>query len=454
MRSHLPFFWLIIFLTLLSLFIDLPRTLSFHFTIPLSRVGKSDIRIDQDLTLPLIEFSLGRHQVFRDLEIKKGIDLAGGTHLVFQSDMANVAKNDRGAALESTRSNIERRVNLFGVSEPVIQTAKVGEEYRLIVELPGIKDINTAISLIGQTAQLDFRQLPPEATAAAALSDFEQTGLTGKDLSISRTDFDPNTGSPVVSLKFNGEGAKKFAEITTKNVGKPVAIFLDQLPITIPLVKEPITTGDAIISGEFTVDEAKRLSIQLNAGALPVPIEVIEQRNIGATLGEESIQKSIRGGLIGLAMVAFFMGVYYGRLGVLADFGLLIYGLLTLALYKLIPVTLTLSGVAGFILSMGMAVDSNILIFERMKEELRAGKPRLLAMELSFGRAWDSIRDANICTLITCFILFNPFNWQFLNSSGLVRGFAFTLGLGVLLSLFTGIVVTRTILRTFSKAEG
>jgi preprotein translocase subunit SecD len=321
------------------------------------------------------------------------------------------------------------------------------------VELAGIKDINQAIDLIGQTAQLDFRELPKDATQAATYLDFKPTGLTGKDLSKSEVKFDQNTGQPTVGLTFSAEGAKKFTEITGRNVGKPVAIFLDQLRVTAPTVQEQITTGDAIISGQFTLDEAKKMSIQLNAGALPVPIKLIEQRNIGATLGSESVQKSTQAGLIGLLMVIVFMAAYYGRLGILADIALLIYGLLTLALYKLFPVTLTLPGIAGFILSVGMAVDANILIFERMKEEIRAGKSRVVAMELGFGRAWDSIRDANICTLITCFVLFNPFNWPFLNVSGMVRGFALTLGLGVALSLFTGIVVTRTLIRTFYREE-
>jgi len=303
-------------------------------------------------------------------------------------------------------------------------------------------------------------QSPPEvdhaaeATAAAMLADYQPTGLTGKDLTRSQVQFNPNTGQPVVGLRFSDEGAQKFSAITQRNVGKPVAIFLDELPVTIPLVQEAITTGEAIISGEFTPKQAKKLSIQLNAGALPVSIEIIQQRNIGATLGIQSVQKSLQAGLIGLLMVVLFMAAYYGRLGILADMGLVVYGLVTLALYKLIPVTLTLPGVAGFLLSVGMAVDSNILVFERMKEEQRAGKPRKMAMELGFGRAWDSIRDANVCTLITCFILFNPFSWSFLNTSGMVRGFALTLGLGVLLSLFTGVVVTRTILmRTFTKEE-
>ena len=431
-------FWLIVILTLLAVLIDLP----------------SKFRIfSREISRPTIDLTLGRFRFKRDLEIKKGIDLAGGVHLVFRAEMEKINKEDRDSALEAVKNNIERRINLFGLTEAIVQTSKLKEDYRLIVELPGVKEIDQAIALIGQTAQLDFRELAPEATTAAGLADYRPTGLTGQDLARSQIQFDPNTGQPVVSLKFSQEGTRKFAEITKRNLGKPVAIFLDQRPITMPMVKEEITTGEAVISGDFTLEQAKSLSIQLNAGALPVPVKIIEQRNIGATLGTESVQKSIRAGLIGLLMVILFMAAYYGRLGILADIGLIIYGLLTLALYKLIPVTLTLPGIAGFILSMGMAVDSNILIFERMKEEIRMGKRRQLAMELGFGRAWDSIRDANVCTLITCFILFNPFNWSFLNTSGMVRGFALTLGLGVLLSLFTGIVVTRTILRIFSGRE-
>lgn len=407
---------LIIFLTIASIFIDIPP-------------GPTILK--------------------RELVIKQGLDLAGGTHLVFQAEMKDIPSQDRDSAIEAARGNIERRVNFFGVSEPTIQTSKVGGDYRLIVELPGIKEIDRAIDLIGSTAQLEFWE-QKEATPSAG---FIPTDLTGKDLKRSQVRFDQNTGQPVVSLEFSPEGGKKFADITSRNVGKLVAIFLDQRMISSPVVEEPITSGDAIIRGQFTLDQAKDLSIKLNAGALPVPIKIIEQRNIGATLGFESVQRSIRAGLVGLLMVVFFMGAYYGRLGILADIALIIYGLITLALYKLIPVTLTLPGIAGFILSVGMAVDANILIFERMKEEIRSGKPLGVSMELGFGRAWDSIRDANICTLITCFILFNPFNFSFLNVSGMVRGFALTLGLGIFISLFTGIVVTRTLLRVFARKE-
>lgn len=434
-------FWLIILVSLVSLLVDLPKNLPLRFS-------WRNFSLDTQISRPEINWSLGNLRFKRELEVKQGLDLAGGTHLVFKANMEGVAEEDRSSALEAARNNIDRRVNFFGIAEPLVQTSKVGEEYRLIVELPGVKEIDQAIDLIGKTAQLDFRE--QESTESA---DFKPTGLTGKDLKRSQVKFDPNTGQPLVSLEFNSEGAKLFGEITTRNVGKIVGIFLDEQPISLPRVDEPITSGEAVIKGEFSLDEAKNLSIQLNAGALPVPIEIIEQRNIGATLGQESVERSVRAGLVGLLIVIGFMWALYGRLGFLADMALIIYGLITLALYKLIPVTLTLPGIAGFILSVGMAVDANILIFERIKEEIRWGKRPREAMELGFGRAWDSIRDANICTLITCFILFNPFNWSFLNVSGMVRGFALTLGLGIFISLFTGIVVTRTLLRTFYSSK-
>lgn len=432
-------FLLILFLSITSILINLP---------PDKRPFEN-----LDINLGPIKFS-------RSLEIKKGLDLQGGTHLVLEADMKDVNKEDRATALESAKNIILRRVDLYGVTEPVIQTVQSEDNYRVIVELPGIKDINQAIDLIGKTAKLDFRELPPDLNqdvqatqAAVLLLQYQQTGLTGAQLNKAEVQFDQQTGQPTVGIHFNSEGAKLFSEITTRNVGKQVAIFLDELPITAPTVNEPITTGDAVISGDFPLEEAKNLAIQLNAGALPVPLKVVEQRTIGATLGQDSVDKSIKAGFIGLVIVIIFMIVSYGFLGFLADIGLIIYGLLTLALYKLIPVTLTLPGITGFLLSVGMAVDSNILIFERMKEEVWQGKPTKIAMELGFGRAWDSIKDANICTLITCFVLFNPFSWSFLNTSGMIRGFALTLALGIAISLFTGIIVTRTLLRIFYKPK-
>lgn len=445
MKNTRNVLWLIFFLAIFSIFVDIPKEMNLKFSL-----GK--FKIDQKISGANLDFKLGPLNFKRPLEVKKGLDLQGGTHLVFGTDMTGIKEADRQDALNASQKNIEKRVNFFGVSEAVVQTAKTKDDYRLVVELPGVKDVNQAIDLIGQTAQLEFMTENPDKEEASKSGEFFlKSNLNGKDLQRSAVTFDQNTGAPVVTLEFNNEGGKKFAEITGKNVGKIVGIFLDEMPISLPKVDEVITGGSAIIRGSFTIDEAKKLSIQLNAGALPVPIKLIEQRNIGATLGDESVSKSIRAGVIGLLFVMGFMLAYYGKLGLLADLALVNYGLITLALYKLIPVTLTLPGVAGFILSVGMAVDSNILIFERIKEERRMGKPLKIAMELGFGRAWDSIRDANVCTLITAFILFNPFNWTFLNSSGMVRGFALTLALGIAVSLFTGIVVTRTLIRVFYK---
>lgn len=409
------------------------------------------------VTLAAIVVDFPRVFGIQDIPIKKGLDLQGGAHLVLEADMANIGTADQATALASAKEVLARRVDLYGVAEPVIYTSQFQDKSRIIVELPGMQNLDQALDLIGQTAQLDFRQLSGERKASPSaemkLSDFVPTGLTGKELQKATVQFHQQTGEPIIGLQFNAEGIEKFAQITKDNVGYQVAIFLDNLPVTAPTVNEPILNGQAVISGNFDLKTAKNLAIQLNAGALPVPIEIVEQKTIGATLGEESVQKSIRAGLIGLGAVIVFMIVIYGFLGFLASLGLFIYGLITLALYKLIPVTLTLPGIAGFLLSVGMAVDANILIFERFKEEKKLGRPLLSSMEQAFGRAWDSIKDANICTLITCFVLFNPFDWSFLNTSGMIRGFALTLALGIGVSLFTGIVVTRTLIRMFYTSK-
>ncbi|MEK7166100.1 MAG: protein translocase subunit SecD, partial [Patescibacteria group bacterium] len=327
----------------------------------------------------------------------------------------------------------------------------------LIVELPGVTDSETAIKSLGETARLEFREMDESATGTATLSAItatKPTGVTGKDLKKAEVSFDQQSGAPVVSFEMTEEGTKKFADLSSRLVGQPLAIFLDDRLLGYPpTVKEAITSGQGVISGGFTRDQAKQLALQLSAGALPTSIKVVEQRNIGALLGAASIEKSIRAGVIGLTLVALFMIIYYGILGVIATFALAIYGLVTFSLFRLIPVTLTLAGIAGFILSIGMAVDSNILIFERIKEELRKGKPWKIAMELGFGRAWDSIRDANFTTLITAFILYNPLNWSFLPASGMVRGFALTLTLGVVTGLFTGIIVSRNLIRLFYRPK-
>ena len=464
--------WGIIFLTVVCLRLGLPE-------IPI-RIDKGPLKFEGRIGGPISLF--GKFQ--RDLEIKKGLDIQGGIHVVMMAEMVDIPAERRGDALEAAREVVERRVNLFGVSEPTIQTSRSGGEYRVIVELPGVTDTEKALELIGETAQLDFRepvyaespdsQEPAEEKSLQGkesqgqesdsrlrqetdsfpeeqLIGFQKTELTGKNLTRAQVTFNQQTGEPQVAIEFDSEGAEKFKELTGRLVGKPLAIYLDEAPISAPRVQEAIAEGRAVISGQFTLEQAKKLAIQFNAGALPVPLEIIEQRQIGATLGAESVRKSVAAGLIGLILVGLFMVLYYGRLGFLADLALLEYGLITLALYKLIPVTLTTAGLAGFIISIGMAVDSNILIFERVREELRRNTPKKLAMEKGFVKALDAIKDANICTLITCFLLFNPFGWSFLNTSGMVRGFALTLALGVLVSLFTGVVVTRTLVRAFYK---
>lgn len=444
--------WGIILLTLICLRVDLPR-----ITVP---IHQKPFSFDLTLGGPISLWGKFR----RDLGVKLGLDIQGGVHVVLKAEMRDIPEDRRPDALSSAKEVVERRVNLFGVTEPTVQTSRSGEDYRIIVELPGVADTQSALELIGETAQLDFRkpvygEAPAADTAVEgetassepAIIGFEPTDLTGKNLTQARVDFDPQSGEPVVAIEFDGEGAQKFKELTTELVGKPLAIYLDESPISAPRVQEVISEGKAVISGQFTLEQAKRLTIQLNAGALPVPLTIIEQRQIGATLGQTSVQKSLVAGFVGLLLVTLFMVLIYGRLGLLADLALIEYGLITLALYKLIPVTLTMAGMTGFILSIGMAVDSNILIFERIREELRRGLPKKAAMEKGFVRALDAIKDANICTLITCFVLFNPFGWNFLNTSGMVRGFALTLALGVLVSLFTGVVVTRTLVRAFYK---
>ncbi len=376
----------------------------------------------------------------KELKLHQGLDLAGGTHLVYEADISGVAPKDRAQAMTSLKNVIDRRINSLGVSEPVIQTGKIGDKDTLIVELPGVNDVEKAKSLIGQTAQLRFvADLGLTPDGQLNISD-ANTLVSGKDLQRAQVGFDQQTGMPNIELTFNGEGTKKFAEATRNNIGRPIYILLDKQIISAPNVQSEIPNGQAVISGQFTIPEAKELATLLNGGALPVSIKLIEQRNVGATLGNQSIKSSLVAGLVGLALIAIFMITQYRLPGVLAVIALGIYTLITLALFKLIPVTLTLAGIAGFILSIGMAVDANILIFERMKEELRSGKGHVAAVENGFRRAWTSIRDSNVSSLITAGIL-----WWF--GSGLIRGFAFTLALGIAVSLFTAITVTRTLLR-------
>lgn len=499
---------------------------------------------------------------FKELKVHLGLDLKGGSRLVYDADLSQLPAADRLDALEGARDVIERRVNAFGVSEPLVQTSQSGSTERLIVELAGIQNIDAAIKQIGETPLLEFREegqpqtLNDEERAAieqsnadqrrraedvltkahqagadfAALArefsedqgskeqggdiDFQRrenlvepfanaifdtltvgvissalvespfgyhiikktdertvdqdgqsitevrsshilfvtrstepqpagfvtTGLTGKQLKRAQVSFDPNSGVPEVLLQFDDEGRQLFADITKRNLQKPVAIYLDGTPISQPVVQSEITTGEAVISGTFTLPEAKQLVQRLNAGALPVPITLVSQRTVGPTLGRDAVERSAFAGVVGLLAVVLFMLIVYRGFGLIAVISLSAYTVLVLAIFKLWPVTLTLAGIAGFILSIGMAVDANILIFERIREELRRGRTGNEALEEGFRRAWLSIRDSNVSSLITTFLL----AWF---GTSIIKGFAITLAIGILVSMFTAITIARTLLR-------
>ena len=547
-----------------------------------------------------------------------GLDLQGGTQLVYEADVANIEESERLSALEGVRDIIERRVNVAGVSEPVVQINRtLGGDYRIIAELAGIKDVNEAIKLIGETPLLEFKEqstevqqtdikpnaeavtfnqqviakanealknaqtnadwqaladkyqakletkesvsedkqaslvsavkdlpiggvakqlvkvdqtmvaakllaktekdnpfkdqagqkaklleykvqllsfsLQDEAAAITLGDSWKNTELSGKNLKKAILQFNPQDGSPEVSLEFDSEGAEMFANITERNVGRPVAIFLDGYAISVPTVNERIPDGRAVISGQFNIQEAKLLVQRLNTGALPVPINLIGQQTVGSSLGQKSIDNSVKAGLIGFFFVAVFMILFYRLPGIVSVVSLSIYALTVLTIFKVAPiwlaiiflgllvvlfisvfnhlkifdgvfsaslflvilaflvyyanqpVTLTLAGITGFILSIGMAVDANVLIFERMKEELRTGKPLSSALDDGFKRAWPSIRDGNITTILTCFILMGF-------GTGLVKGFGATLFIGVSVSMFSSIVVTYVLLKVFNSA--
>jgi len=425
---------LIFIITVVATFVSLPSEFGLF--------GKTFYRRDLNINLAGISVS-------RKFDLKLGLDLVGGSRLVFEAETTNMSDEERDSALTSLREVMERRVNLFGVSEPSIQISRFEGRDRIVIELPGVTDTAQAVSLVGKTAELNFAE-----ENAHSEEGFIPTDLTGADLKRAVVSFDQVSGKPVVVLEFTGVGGEKFAEITERNVGKSVPILLDGQLISMPVVQDKIIGGTAQISGEFSIDEAKAMVIQLNAGALPVPVNLVSERTVGASLGRESVEKSVKAGVMGLSMVLLFMALFYGRLGMVADVGLVIFGVITLALYKLIPVVLTLPGVAGFLLSVGMAVDSNILIFERFRDERKKGINVAWALETSFDRAWDSIKDANIATLLTAFVLANPLDWPFLHTSGPVRGFAITLALGIGVSFFTGIFVSRTLLRTIIGRGG
>ena len=409
-----------------------------------------------------------------------GLDLQGGVNLIYQADLSTV--QDKSGAMAGLRDVIERRVNLFGVSEPIVQ---IQGQDRLLVELPGVKDVQQAIKMIGETPYLEFDEQRTEeeskpildkikevqdaqtkgeditkiADWALALQNpyFKPTDLTGKYLTKATVSFDPTTYKPEIQLQFNDEGAKLFEEITGRNIKKPIAIYLDEASIIdtsgdgkidgqdlyAPIVENKIAGGKAVISGNMNVQVANDIARRLNSGALPVKIgDPISQETVGPTLGAVSLQKSLMAGLYGLLAIVVFMILIYRFPGFLASIALVIYVALVLAIFKLIPVTLTLAGIGGFILSIGMAVDANILIFARMKEEIKSGKGLAQAIDEGFKRAWPSIRDSNFNSLIVCAILFTV-------ATSFIKGFAFTLALGIIVSLFSAIFITRIFLMVF-----
>jgi len=407
-----------------------------------------------------------------------GLDLQGGVRLIYQADLSEA--KDKSSAMSSLRDVIERRINLFGVSEPVVQ---IQGDDRLEIELPGVTDVESAIKMIGETPYLEFKEQRTEEETQQILDKisevqkvqesggdissvdnwilalqnpyYKSTDLTGEYLEKATVTFNQTTNKPQIQLQFNDEGAKLFDEITARNIGKGLAIYLDSYAIIdtngdgkidnsdlyAPTVQSEITGGKAVITGEnMTTQEASSIASRLNSGALPVKIgSPISQETVGPTLGTASLQKSLFAGIVGLLAVAVFMILFYRLPGLLASIALVVYVVLNLAIYKLMPITLTMAGIGGLILSIGMAVDANILIFARMKEELKQGKGISKAIEEGFARAWPSIRDSNLNSLIVCAVLF-------IFATSFVKGFAFTLALGVLLSMFSAIFITRILL--------
>jgi len=412
------------------------------------------LKLPRDKKLVLKPKELNLNILGRKVEInnqyKLGLDLQGGSHLVFLVDTKKIPKNDIESAVEGARNIIEKRVNFFGVSEPSIYLLNDRGTYKISVDIPGNKNPKEAIKQIGKIAKLDFREYftreVKQGTVSAQMPYFLPTKLGGQFLQRAALVFDQQGGKPQVSLSFNKEGRRLFAEITKRNVQKPLAIFLDGQLLTAPIVQQEIRDGQAVITGSFTVEEAKILVNSLNAGALPAPIRLLEQKTVEATLGQANIQKSIFAGLLGLVFVVVFMIVVYKKEGLIATISLLAYAILSLAIYKTLGIVLTISGIAGFLLSIGMAVDANILIYERIKEEKKLLHDQQRAVRSGFFRALGAIKSANLNTLLVCFVLFNPLNFAFLPSFGMVRGFALTLALGVLLGLFTGVFITKNIL--------
>ncbi len=443
---------------------------------------------------PGLHIHLGPINYDRDIRVHQGLDLQGGMQVLLEADLPEGEAIEPGA-MEAAKVIVKNRVDALGVMEPLVQSQG---ERRIIVELPGVKDPELAIATIRETGLLEFIDagytfLPPDTVVETTFGGQEvavtvpttlpstvapaegmtptvaitgtstvtptvplptgevfTTVMTGKELETANVALD-QYGKPEIRFTLKPDGARVFADFTSRNVGRFLAIVLDKRIISCPRIETAITEGQARITGDFTLEAARSLAIQLRYGALPIPLRVETTRSVGPTLGQDSVRRSVRAGAIGLVIVLLFMLIYYRLPGFLAALALIIYALLNFALFKLIPVTLTLPGITGFLLSTGMAVDANILIFERTKEELRWGRSLTAAINAGFDRAWTSIRDSNLSTIITCAILY----WFGSNfGASVVKGFAVTLFIGVVISMFTAITVTRTFIRFVFDVAG
>lgn len=419
------------------------------------------------ITINLVPDDSGIHVlgINKDIRTSLGLDLVGGVQVLLEADLPADTEITT-ESMKTARTIVENRVNPGGVSEAVVQQAG---DRRIVVELPGETDPERAIAIMSQTGLLEFVDMssisqeqaitlvgqriqtdmpttesgissPITSTVPSQVFPTVMTGSGLKTVAVTQNQI----GEYEISFELQGEDVKKFADFTSAHIGDVLAIALDKQVLSVPRINDAITDGKGLISGNFTVESANDLAVQLRYGSLPIPLKVVEVRTIGPTLGMDSLQKSLRAGLIGFSVVILFMLLYYRLPGAVADIAIIIYALVAFALFRFVPITLTLAGIAGFLLSTGSALDANILIFERMKEELRNGKNLLQSIDLGWKRAWPSIRDSNIATLITCAILF----W-FGSSFGatIVKGFSLTLAIGVAISLFTAILVTRTLLR-------
>lgn len=422
MKKRLLFkFILLLFILVISIFVVLPK-------------GP-----DLDLTKLKINYK-------KELKLHKGLDLQGGTQLVYELDVSK--EKNKSEAQDKAISVMRNRIDAFGVAEPVIYPETFASSLRIVVQLPGISNMDEAINLIGKTAQLEFKEQEP--INLEGQQNLEQpiilegdwkkkpilTGAEFKRADVGRDE----QGNIEIEIEFNSEGAKKFADATKRNLGKQIGIFLDQELISAPTVQSEITSGKGRITGKFSLKEAKNLAIQLNAGALPVPLKLVEQKNIGATLGEESLNNSFLAAVVGLLAVMIFLLAFYRFFGFLTVVSLLIYTLITLSIFKLFSVTLTLAGIAGFILSTGAAAEASVLILERIREELRSGKAMEIAIETGYKGAWNSIWDSNMVSLILAFIVFYL-------GTGLIKGFGITLAIGVIISLITVVLVFGLVLK-------